>query len=176
VVGDAAMSLSRALADVAPCDTKMPKKVVKYLASKPMREHHYLWHLVRTSWNDIPAATKAKLEKQGWTPPRAQGDPGSGADFLCMHHKMIQDVDRQLASANVACYKEIDGWNPIPWDPKDAKWPMPSAMGANDGAKDPAETARYQELVDSKYSQDAWLKNEKTLDDLGREFEEGIHG
>ena len=176
VVDDGAVSLTRALADVAPCDTKMPTKVMKYLASKPMREHHYLWHLVRTNWSQIPAATKSKLVKQGWTPPRAQGDAGSGADFLCMHHQMIQEVDAQLQSANVACYKSIEGWNPIPWDPNDPKWPMPSAMGADDSAKDPAETKRNEDLVDSKYSQDAWLKDVKTLDDLGREFETGIHG
>ena len=53
---------------------------------------------------------------------------------------------------------------------------MPSDEGTGDSAKSAAQTAKYKNLIETKYSQDAWLTQEKSLDALGQEFETGIHG
>lgn len=170
-----------AVGAATPCpknyDTKLPKAVSDMLASKDMREMHYKWHLVRDNWNDIPKATQDKLAKAGWKPPRLAGDPGSGKDFICMHHQMIKMVNDSLKKSGDACYKEVKGWNPIPWSPTNKAWPMPKAAPGEDAPdyKLPAETAKYKKLVETEYTKDAWLKKQ-SIDSLGLEFERGIHG
>ena len=57
----------------------LPEALVDYMAGRGMRQHHYLWHLVRRQWLDPDGFTPAqrrRLEEMGWVPPR----PARGAD------------------------------------------------------------------------------------------------
>jgi hypothetical protein len=183
----------------------LPPSVAAMLATKSFRQMHSTWHLVRDNWNCtatqakagdctlISAADKATLTKEGWDPPRTTGQPGSGRDFICMHHMMIGMVNDALKKANDPSYPQVEGVpdSALPLGPNDPNWPMPpwpnvdpstpegkanlAKYGPAPSYKLPAQAALYQNKVATEYSQDSWLQKQD-IDTLGLEFEEGIHG
>lgn len=159
---------------------KLPTDIVTMLATRDMREHHDNWHLVRRP--DLlrreSAQRRAQLRSRGWIAPRAQGDSGSGIDFLYMHRKMIEQVNAELARIADPQYPQIEGWTHIPSDPVDPDWPVPDWPGAPSfftEAKSEAALDQYLQLASERYTNEEWLAT-VTLDELGREIESGIHG
>jgi hypothetical protein len=152
----------------------LPLELKTFLAQPMMREHHALWHFVRSFWAYL--APERKLQLAHWAPPngRMQGLEGSGVDFLGMHRDMVQQVRKFVADQNLVA--DVLGWTSIPWDPADPDWPMPPTYpGNSDPAwKEPAATAQFKQEVATQYDSTVWMKSH-TLDQLGIAIENGIH-
>lgn len=73
----------------------IPAQALANLASERTRMYHALWHMVRSkeAWDGLQDQERAPLVEQGWTPPRFEGEPGAGIDFLFMHRRMIEMVN-----------------------------------------------------------------------------------
>jgi hypothetical protein len=159
---------------------RLPVPVRNWLASRAMREHHAIWHQVRSAWNRMTQAERTRFIAQGWRPPRLNPfdgapDPGAGRDFLFMHRRMIEQVNARLATLGDASYPRVTGWSPIPFDHADAEWPMPPMyQGGSAAAKNQSATTRWSQAVSERHQNDAWLRT-VSLDAMGSEIENGIH-
>lgn len=156
--------------------------IKQYLAKKDMRMHHGLWHYVRVAWPVITPARQVELEKAGFRPPRLREQFLSGIDFLAMHRKMLKEIHEQFPKASVP-----GGWNPIPFNPHDPDWPMPSTYDQipEPAWKEPAATKHFEQEshqfppLRPKGEEISSLARTKyrgmSLDYLGRRIENGIH-
>ncbi len=168
----------------------LPQSLVRYMASRGMRQHHYLWHLVRNQWLDPDGFTPAqrrRIEQMGWVPPRpAVGPDGvmlgnnSGEDFLYMHRQMIADADKILADAADPTYPRIEGWDEIP-RPNDAEWPVPPPFDAtlpfagalNEAKSDAFFHTRIASLA-QRYTDPSYLST-ISLGEFGARLEFSVH-
>ncbi len=168
----------------------LPGALVDYMANRGMRQHHFLWHLVRGQWLDAEGFTPAqrrRIEEMGWVPPRPAVGPGgvmldnnSGEDFLYMHRQMIADADKILAEAADARYPRIEGWEHIP-GPEDAEWPVPPpfdeglpfARALNDAKSEDFFATRIAPL-ERRYTDPAFLST-VSLGEFGARVEFSIH-
>ncbi len=59
----------------------LPASVKVGLAIEAMREHHHLWHLVRSRnfWQSLTPQQQSQLEAQGWKAPRFDDEPGASS-------------------------------------------------------------------------------------------------
>lgn len=155
----------------------LPPTVSQAMASLQTREHHHLWHLFRDEgfWNSLSSAQQAA--NLHWKPPRFNGQGGAGVDFLGMHRAMIGDVNQLFALAADQNWPEVEGWNPIPWDPNDPDWPVPALWtGAEQwyvDAKSTTEVGTMQQIA-SALTDPATLQR-ISLDQLGSFIEGSIH-
>jgi len=160
-----------------------PMQVRQFWAAPAARLHHTYWHQARMWWPEMNAAQQADIRAAGFSPPprlaanSQQGRnaaAGAGIDFLAMHRQMIE-ATRGVCVANRLTYRPI-GWNPIPWSHTDADWPMPVVPAfARESFKSQATTDYWRSMVTNRYWNAAWLAT-KSLDELGAELEEGVHG
>jgi hypothetical protein len=113
-------------------EAPLPYEVIKTMASREDRLHHWLWHQVRNSWFRYPPDVQKRVDELGWKPPRpvfdANGEPdlknNAGEDFLYMHRQMINDVNTILQSVADPAYPRIQPWI-IPPPPGDEDFPVP---------------------------------------------------
>lgn len=122
----------------------LPLGVIKMMAQRARRMHHYLFHQTRNMWIFSDENTKRHIRELGWEPPRparrpsANGRPqpitdnDSGEDFLYMHRQMIAGVNLKLAEIGDLAYPKIEGWSQIP-RPDDNEYPVPPAWDTGDG-------------------------------------------
>ena len=168
----------------------LPQALVDYLAGRGVRQHHYLWHLVRGQWLDPTGFTPAQRERikqMGWVPPRRAAGPdgvmlqnNSGEDFLYMHRQMIADANKVLADAGYPDHPRIEGWHLIP-RPDDADWPVPPQFDAslpfaaalNEAKSDTFFNTRIAPL-EQRYTDPAYLST-VSLGEFGARLEFSIH-
>jgi N-acetylmuramoyl-L-alanine amidase len=153
----------------------VPARVRAVWAQSVRREHHNIWHFLRTDWSEMTPAEQVRFTNAGWRPPprltprtRAP-DAGAGIDFLGMHREMIAHTNAMLTLAADPAYTRVRGWNPIPFTEA-----VPPADAVSAWAKTPARTFFYQQQVVYLYENDSWHRA-KTIDEVGMELEAGIH-
>ncbi len=120
----------------------LPAAVKSMLAQRARRLHHFIWHSVRNSWHQFPAAVQHELRDLGWEPPRPAFDEngnlnlqnGSGEDFLFMHREMIAHTNSALQAAGDPSYQHVEGWSSVPL-PTDPDFPVPPAYTILDGGE-----------------------------------------
>lgn len=170
----------------------LPREVVKLMASRVHRLHHYLWHEVRNKWLVYDALTREAIRELGWEPPRpaqklvpgvgftAILDNDSGEDFLFMHRQMIVLVNRLLAQIADPAYPQIQGWKTLP-KPGDSDYPVPvwnsSDPFLNLYLKETKSDLFFQQTM-QPWEQDLtnpdWLRG-KSLGEVGARIEFTIH-
>lgn len=165
-------------------------KTIKFLSSRKVRLHHYLWHQIRDTWNTgIDSEQKKLVEHCGWAPKRAAIDSssqsihteGAGEDFLFMHRQMIESV-KEIQVNSCGDLSAISGWSRVP-SPTDKDFPVPEpwevyeAEGFNRFIKS-IKTDEYYYCVmrewERTYKDKTWLKG-KTLGEIGSKIESTIH-
>jgi hypothetical protein len=112
----------------------LPDEVVKTMASREHRLHHWLWHEVRNKWLTYSEEVQGQIRDMGWEPPRpaqdARGRPivdnDSGEDFFYMHRQMLIDVSRILSRVKDPRYPRVLVWSELP-APGDPEFPVPPA-------------------------------------------------
>lgn len=171
----------------------IPPQVLTKLASERMRMYHALWHFVRNreGWEQLEQEQKQPLVDEGWTPPRFEGEPGGGIDFLFMHRRMIAMVNGWAKEPSLGGHHHHDhkdsspfvvGWLDVPWNHADPVWPMPEVDMTNPQlseifgrSKDQSVTAQYRQRCIDRYNNRDWLRS-VSLDAFGTELEFSIHG
>ncbi|MGD9851833.1 MAG: hypothetical protein AB7T38_11240 [Nitrospirales bacterium] len=178
----------------------IPSHVISKLSAERFRMFHALWHFVRneaqwTALRDGEPQQHGELVRQGWTPPRFEGAPGAGMDFLFMHSMMIDMVNQwgQEGASPPNTHNSTEShhplkatvvpWLDIPWDHQDPVWPMPEVDVASNSewppifgrSKDQATTDFYQQRVMQEFANRAWLRRQ-SLDAFGTLLERTIHG
>jgi len=115
----------------------LPQQVIDYMGSRDQRYYHLFFHSTRLNYYRLGPNQQHAMRNLGWEPPRpasaytADGTevvlPGNnnGEDFLYMHRKMIEDVNRITAELN-SPYGKVTGWLTVP-APGDKNWPVPEA-------------------------------------------------
>lgn len=171
----------------------LPNAVVKMLATREWRLHHFLWHEVRNGWLFFDAATQAAIRDLGWEPPRPARRPGadgqaetildndSGEDFLFMHRQMISTVNDELARISDPNYPRVEGWPQVP-RPDDSDYPVPPAWQTGDAGldsylQDVKSDATFNKLFlpwEQDYTDPAKLAG-WSLGELGARLEFTIH-
>jgi len=171
----------------------LPQSVIKVLASREMRHHHFLWHNVRENWNRLTPEAQQEIRDLGWEPPRpsrryengstiAVTDNDSGEDFLYMHRQMIIKVNKILADNNEP-YGKIQGWTKLP-GPGDEEWPItegyiiPNATGRTATVQRWKSEEFYNETIkpmEETLTNYTNLRN-MTLGEFGSRIESTLHG
>lgn len=158
----------------------LPLSVKGSLAAEAMREHHHLWHLARSRafWQSITPAERNQLTAQGWKAPRFDDEPGAGLDFLSMHRNMIPHVNQLMSLAGDPAWTKVAGWNPLPFDPQDADWPVPPSWpGIDPGIENTKKAASVPPMQKiATQVEDPKILKKVTLDQLGSAIEGSIHG
>ncbi len=130
----------------------LPIAVIRMMAQRQRRMHHYVWHQVRNNWLFWENDVKEKIRTLGWEPPRPAREPteegqpriildnNSGEDFLYMHRQMITATNIKLADVQDPTYLRVEGWPVVP-RPEDSDYPVPPAwdtgeQGFNDFLND----------------------------------------
>ena len=164
-----------------------PSEIVKILARREMRIHHYLFHGLRNQWNSLDEIAKNSIRKMGWEPPRPSltannrviFDNNSGEDFLFMHRQMIKEVNSLLSKGNYSYGKKIVSWKEIP-APKDPYYPVPPTYSISDGneilnnIKSDAYYYNILKPLSDRYKNTSILRN-LTLGQLGARLEFEVH-
>ena len=171
----------------------VPRAARDRLASERVRMYHAVYHFVRReeAWNGLEVSEKDELVRQGWTPPRFEGQPGAGVDFLYMHRRMIEMVDLWVLGQDHGGHHGhaapaeafVRPWVAVPWDHDDPVWPMPVVDLQGDPrfprifgrSKEQATTDFYRLRVSEEFANRRWLRGQ-TLDALGTRLELTIHG
>lgn len=118
--------------DHIPERDRLPEPLVRELASRAFRMHHYLWHQIRNSWARYPGCTRERLKELGWEPPRVHQDwdtnivlnNHAGEDFLYMHRRMVLYVNQRLKDLTGDRAARVVGWSRLP-EPGDPEYPVP---------------------------------------------------
>jgi hypothetical protein len=158
----------------------LPLVVKEALAAEAMREHHHIWHAVRSRrvWDNLDPQAKQRLEEAGWRAPRFEQEAGAGLDFLGMHREMIAHANALLQHAADIAWPQVTAWDPIPWAANDSDWSMPALWdGADEDirwAKDPQRIPQMQNLA-ARFRSENYLRN-RSLDLLGTDIEFTLHG
>ena len=173
--------------------SNLPTSVVRMLARRERRMHHYLFHQTRNMWLFWDSAITTQIKALGWEPPRPSRRPNSsggieavidnssGEDFLFMHRKMIAGVNMKLAEIGDTNYLKIEGWKTLP-KPLDTEYPVPPAWDTGDANFN----AHLQAIKSDSYFQnnfEVWERTYKdpavlasmTLGELGARLEFSIH-
>lgn len=103
---------------------QLPQSIIRKLAKRKSRLHHYLWHVTRDNWLLLTPQQQADLTKVGWGVERPSlryeiGNPNpipitdnaSGKDFLFMHKSMIEELNSMLLEKGLP---KLKGWKKIP--------------------------------------------------------------
>ena len=171
----------------------LPIGVVRMMAQRARRMHHYLFHQTRNMWLFWDDNTKGQIEALGWEPPRPSREPNgaggrrtiidndSGEDFLYMHRQMIAGVNLKLAEIGDPSYPKIEGWQSLP-RATNTEYPVPPAWdtgnaGFNDFLVDVKSDTYFQnnfEVWERNYTDPNVLAN-MTLGELGARLEFSIH-
>jgi hypothetical protein len=152
------------------------------MATREHRSHHFLWHLMRTSWMRLTAPQRRALLARfpGWEPPRpaldADGQPirdnNSGEDFLYMHRQMIATVNEILARVGDPSYPKVEGWENSP-APDDPDYPVPELTGLED-VKSASYYHQTMKPLADRFTDPSYLRS-VTLGQLGSDLEFDIH-
>ena len=153
----------------------LPSKLKQVLATRSIREHHAIWHLVRSRWGQLSDTRRKFYASLGWKPPRFLGHCLSGIDFLGMHREMIVKV-KKFVQSHGSGIGQVGGWQTIPWDHDDADWPMPKNYPSNPDPLSKLQfiTGNYRREAEDRYLNNAWLKG-ICIDKMGILIESGIH-
>jgi hypothetical protein len=153
----------------------LPRLLKEFLAQRMMREHHAIWHLVRSRWEQLSETRQKHYRDLGWKPPRFMGDALSGIDFLGMHREMIDTV-KSFVEDRKLDLQQVEGWAEIPWKHDDPEWPMPPEYHDDPDplSKLQFTTDSFQREANDRYLNDSWLKS-VSVDRLGILIEGGIH-
>lgn len=115
------------------CDFTLPDSIIRKLAKRRSRLHHYVWHVTRDNWNLLTPDQQQELKEIGWEVERpslnydAQRNPipitdnNSGRDFLYMHQQMINNLNDMLLKEGLP---KLRGWKKLP-APGDKNFPLP---------------------------------------------------
>jgi len=160
--------------------SNFPAEIRAFWADRNARMHHYIWHLARSQWPELPEAQKNEIRALGFSdPPRLAGSrrrsasPGAGVDFLNMHRQMVATT-HAIAVSLGGSYRNT-GWSPIPWSHSDPVWPMPTwSWGSTTPEWKKRETTAYWQKMAAQLRDPTWLAS-ISLDALGTTLEEGIH-
>ena len=171
----------------------LPISVVRMMAQRARRMHHYLFHQTRNMWHFWDEGTKNAITQLGWEPPRPAREPNgtggrrtvlnndSGEDFLYMHRQMISGVNMKLAEIGDPNYPKIEGWQSLP-KPNDTDFPVPPAWDTGDNdfntflqsVKSDTYFQQNFESWESTYT-DTSVLSSMSLGELGARLEFSIH-
>ena len=163
---------------------KLPRQVIREIAQRRHRFHHYLWHRLRNSWPLLTESERQAIRDidPAWSPPRPALDAArrpardndSGEDFLFMHRRMIALANDILARANDPAYPRVEGWPRIP-PPGDTDYPVPEFPESElEEVKSADYFARFISPWERRYTDPGYLKG-VTLGQLGSDIEFTIH-
>lgn len=171
-------------------DLTLPQAVIKYMATRTMRYHHFLWHNIRNNWNRLSNTTKQTITDLGWAPPRpsrsynTEGyasqilDNGAGEDFFYMHRYMILKFNKVSEVYN-SSFGDVVSWKTVP-PPGDEDYPVPPNYTI------PNTTTNYNRLKTDSFYYNTMEYYEKlykdpdflrsvSLGELGARIENTIH-
>jgi len=164
--------------------TDLPDTIKLMLAHPKVRDLHGAWHLARSLnilKKHLGERDSLLMSIQQRLPMIPQvGDSGSGEDFLYMHRHMIHMLKHELCQLGIK--NDIaDGWDTIPWCHEDSAWPMPECFTTRSGDEDLGEALKENKSepktkeMQKEFGTDVWLREIKSIDELGRKLEGGIH-
>jgi len=169
-----------------------PAKVTAHSSSRMNRLHHNLFHNIRMNWALLDELEQKQIADLGWKPefisftyldhdinqPVTLYGP-TGEDFLFMHRRMINEVNRIAEEAESDW--RVRGWEACP-DPSDEEWPVPEVPDV--GNDDYAAYLNYYK-TDQFYANvieeaEDWIENEDnlrtmTLGEFGVKVEYELH-
>lgn len=164
--------------------TPLPGQVVKAMAQRSHRFHHYLWHRVRNSWLRFTESERRAVHEinPAWAPPRPAVDAmrrpirdnDSGEDFLFMHRQMIALVNDILTQVNDPLYPRVEGWRRVP-PPEDQDYPVPEFSDSElEEVKSVSYFEQFIEHWERQYKDPDYLRT-VSLGQLGSDMEFTIH-
>jgi hypothetical protein len=170
----------------------LPQEVIEYMGSREVRYYHLFFHSTRLFFYMLGPKQQHAIRNLGWEPPRPASaynstggelvlpDNNNGEDFLYMHWKMIQEVNR-ISQAAGSTYR-VRGWVNIP-PPNDQNWPVPDTYEVPDTQwlTDLINLFKSDDFYwdeirprDQRLSRPEYLRT-LTLGELGSELENEIH-
>lgn len=148
-----------------------------------MRFHHYLWHSARNGWLRFDETERTAYRRLGYEPPRPAVsedgqvllDNNSGEDFLFMHRRMIEQVNKRLSRLADPQYPRVKGWKQIP-PPDDPDYPVPPPFPDGSDAEIKSDAAYHNWFVprERRFKDPDFLRS-VSLGELGARIEFSVH-